>query len=1096
MLRHGYRASVPLQRHSYLVDQAAMGSQQDWPCKIRSEDKTMKHGISTLLSALLVIVSLPTFGAVQLRVSDGTPGGTLVVTDQDPNDTNPLIGVVAYFGAVGANWLTSLSTGASKPTLGSAAAPHLDLNTFDVSSVAGGILTVELTDTDFTGTGPAMTSLGGVTDGSVIYSTYTDSGNAGFGKTALVASIGPTPSGAFSGDVPGTVTASIPYSITVEVVVSHPVPGKTGLDAEFEVTPPPGSNCVIQAVAGGKCTDKTTHHALYLPGIATDFIFATPGSFVENPDGTAHLSGTVFSESNPTRSFVIDVSLSGRTSTPPPGSPKKDFDDCAYIEDGGPIDTSTWHYYTNYVGTLTGVGSYAGALLNIVPTGPAFQVGVGANNKNLHFGASSWFIWMVAQQPSSGPGLPLTGQGDFNLDIIDCVTRPVTNCVQKADGGGQCSDATTHHALYLPGIGIDFVFSPVAGSLVENPDGTAQLTGTVVSSSNPGKSFQVNVSLNGRTSVPPPGSPKKDLESCAYSENGGPADTATWYYYTGFTGTLTGGGDLAGAVLTLAPTGPAFQVGAGANNKNLKFGASSWFIWTVAQQPSSGSPLPITGQGDFNLDIGDCPPIAAVPQGSICGSVLKDCDANGSVSGEQGLAGWTVRLKKGTNLLAVTTTSANGSYCFNNLAAGTYSLIIVPQPDYKQTVDPDSTKDNKTSVKLSTGQNKTGLKFGYTGLAPAVDIVVTGPGNANCGETITYSFAVTNTGNTCLYGGMTVESSLLGEVFHETPVAPGEGFTFTKTYVVKASDPNTLVNVVTVIGDPPGSLAVVTRQISVNTTIVVGCPPPVPTGLSDVAGDGQVKLTWQASSGASSYKVQRSLVKGGPYTTIVTGLAATTYTDTNVTNGVEYYYVVCASRNAIVSGPSTEVSSVPTGGLPSPFSTKDIGSVGDAGGAGFASGVFTVVGSGEYIWGSADEFRYVYQSANGDCTIVARVASVEQTDEWAKAGVMIRETLSSGARHASMFIYPTNGLSFQHRTSTGGSTVNVPVTGPLPPFWLKVERTGSSFKGYSSPDGVVWTLVGSQNISMGSSVFIGLAVTSHNDGTLCTATFENVTATP
>jgi hypothetical protein len=70
------------------------------------------------------------------------------------------------------------------------------------------------------------------------------------------------------------------------------------------------------------------------------------------------------------------------------------------------------------------------------------------------------------------------------------------------------------------------------------------------------------------------------------------------------------------------------------------------------------------------------------------------------------------------------------------------------------------------------------------------------------------------------------------------------------------------------------------------------------------------------------------------------------------------------------------------------------------------------------------------------------------------------------------------------------------VTGPVPSFWLKVVRTGSSFEGFSSPDGIVWTSVGSQTISMGSSVFIGLAVTSHNDGILCTATFENVTATP
>jgi uncharacterized repeat protein (TIGR01451 family) len=1059
----------------------------------------MKHAIKTvLLTAALLAVSISTYGAVQLRVSDGTLAGTLVVTDQDANDSNPLVGVVAYFGPVGTNWLTSLSTGASKPVLGSAAAPHLDLNTFDISSVAGGVLTVELTDTGFTGAGAAMAAVGGVTDGSVTFNTYTDGGNAAFGKTTLTTTMGPFPSGPFSGNVAGLVATPIPFSISFEVVVNHPAPGKTALDAEFEITPPPGSNCVQQADAGGQCSDATTHHALYLPGIATDFIFSpNPGSFVENPDGTAHIAGTVVSKGNPGKSFEVSVSLSGRTTVTPPGSPKKDLKDCAYVEDGGPIDTSTWYYYTNYTGTLTGLGSYAGALLTIVPTGPAFQVGFGANNKNLHFGASSWFIWMVVQQPNSGPGLPLTGQGDFNLDIVDCVTRPVTNCVQKADGGGQCSDSTTHHALYLPGIATDFVFSPVAGSFVENLDGTAELTGTVVSTANPNRSFQVNVFLSGRTSVPPAGSPKKDLESCAYSENGGPVDTTTWHYYTNFTGTLAGLGDFAGAILTLAPTGPAFQVGLGANNKNIKFGASSWFIWMVTQQPSAGPALPITGQGDFNLDIGNCPTVNVSPivVASICGSVLRDCDANGSVSGEQGLANWTVRLKKGTNVLATTTTSANGTYCFNNLASGTYYVVVTPKPNYKQTVDPDDTKDNKITVKLSTGQNKTGVKFGYTGTAPAVDLIVTGPATANCGDTITYAFAVTNTGNTCL--GLTVNDPLLGgQIFSDGSVAPGEGFAFTKTYVVKSNDSDPLVNIATVVGNPPGSLDDVTEQVSASTTIVNGCPPPAPTGLTDIPGNGQVQLSWQASPGASSYKVKRSTTKGGPYTQIKSGLASTSYTDTNVTNGIVYYYVVCASRNAVVSDPSAEVSSIPSAGLPIPFSTKDIGSVGDTGGASFASGEFSVIGSGAYIWGTADEFRYVYQSASGDCTIIAQVVSVEETDEWAKAGVMIRETLSSGAKHASIFIYPTNGVAFQHRSSTGGSTVNVAATGPLPPYWLKVVRTGSSFKGYSSPDGFTWTLVGSQTISMGSSVYIGLAVTSHNDGTLCTAKFDNVTATP
>ncbi|HTD66779.1 MAG TPA: DUF1349 domain-containing protein, partial [Candidatus Limnocylindria bacterium] len=182
--------------------------------------------------------------------------------------------------------------------------------------------------------------------------------------------------------------------------------------------------------------------------------------------------------------------------------------------------------------------------------------------------------------------------------------------------------------------------------------------------------------------------------------------------------------------------------------------------------------------------------------------------------------------------------------------------------------------------------------------------------------------------------------------------------------------------------------------------------------------------------------------------------------------------------------------------LPSPWNFKDVGAVGAAGSSGSSNGKFTVTGSGTYIWGTADEFGYLYQSASDDCSIVARVTGVQETHEWAKAGVMIRDSLSAGAKHASMFIFPNNGVQFQSRTSTGNSSTDSITSGFTPPYWLKVERSGNVFNGYASSDGAAWTWFGSQTISMGSSVYIGFAVTSHEDGALCTATFDNVLATP
>ena len=83
-------------------------------------------------------------------------------------------------------------------------------------------------------------------------------------------------------------------------------------------------------------------------------------------------------------------------------------------------------------------------------------------------------------------------------------------------------------------------------------------------------------------------------------------------------------------------------------------------------------------------------------------------------------------------------------------------------------------------------------------------------------------------------------------------------------------------------------------------------------GLTATAGDAQVALSWSTSSGATSYSVKRATVSGGPYTLVAGGLTATTFTDTPVTNGTPYFYVVSASNAAGESPNSTQVTATPT----------------------------------------------------------------------------------------------------------------------------------------------------------------------------------------
>ncbi len=90
--------------------------------------------------------------------------------------------------------------------------------------------------------------------------------------------------------------------------------------------------------------------------------------------------------------------------------------------------------------------------------------------------------------------------------------------------------------------------------------------------------------------------------------------------------------------------------------------------------------------------------------------------------------------------------------------------------------------------------------------------------------------------------------------------------------------------------------------------------PAAPTGLTAAAGNAQVAISWAASSGATSYTVKRATTSGGPYTNVATGVTATSYTNTGLTNGTTYYYVVSATNAAGTSANSAQTSATPAGG--------------------------------------------------------------------------------------------------------------------------------------------------------------------------------------
>jgi hypothetical protein len=123
-----------------------------------------------------------------------------------------------------------------------------------------------------------------------------------------------------------------------------------------------------------------------------------------------------------------------------------------------------------------------------------------------------------------------------------------------------------------------------------------------------------------------------------------------------------------------------------------------------------------------------------------------------------------------------------------------------------------------------------------------------------------------------------------------------------------------------------------------------------------------------------------------------------------------------------------------------------------------AGGGIQMSGGGADIWGRSDQFRFAYKQLSGDGSVVAKVHSLTATDMWAKAGVMIRDSLDPASTYAFMTPTPDGLRAFQNRTVFGGSAKSAhsnpgAVTLPL---WIKVERKASNFTGYYSLDGQNW----------------------------------------
>jgi beta-glucanase (GH16 family) len=202
-------------------------------------------------------------------------------------------------------------------------------------------------------------------------------------------------------------------------------------------------------------------------------------------------------------------------------------------------------------------------------------------------------------------------------------------------------------------------------------------------------------------------------------------------------------------------------------------------------------------------------------------------------------------------------------------------------------------------------------------------------------------------------------------------------------------------------------------------------------------------------------------------------------------SGNTYYFDNIRSVNLV----STEN---PPATLPTPWISTDLGAVTPAGEATHSNGTFTIKGSGADIWESSDQFQFVNQSITGDAEIIAKVNSLTNTNTYAKAGVMFRETLTPTSKHAMTDVSAAAGVEFLSRNAVSGITT-ADVAAGTAPKWIRVVRSGNVFTSYTSDNGTTWTQLGTpKTIVMANTIYVGMAVTSHANGTLGTGVFSDV----
>lgn len=275
-----------------------------------------------------------------------------------------------------------------------------------------------------------------------------------------------------------------------------------------------------------------------------------------------------------------------------------------------------------------------------------------------------------------------------------------------------------------------------------------------------------------------------------------------------------------------------------------------------------------------------------------------------------------------------------------------------------------------------------------------------------------------------------------------------------------------------------------------------GSAPSAPSGAVATANSAtQVTLNWvDNSSNETGFIIERRTGNGAWAFLNTVGANVSSFVDSTVSASTSFTYRVVAtnaSGNSLASNEAAVTTPAAQPGETSLTST-DIGNPTPAASITTltAGKDFNVTVGGADIWGTYDSFNFLHEQRTGDFDVKVRLTGLVAVDSSTMAGLMARESLATGSKHVNIKIRPS-GYRLNYRSTTNGTTVGAGSSAAdTSNAHVRLQRVGNTFNTFTSTDGVNWVAFQSINISMGSTIYVGLATAAKSNTQATTAQYR------